>query len=515
MKFGQACLLGSLILTVWSSLATAEAQTPSLRWTHGGTGNEFWVAKHVALADNGTQVFTELGTNAPTRLLSAFDQNPPVPIWDSASAQTAIPRAVDAAERDDTYAALVKIGSSMVLRRYSSSSCTPMWTYTFPVSVSGNESVAVRITPDGQKIVAGVFDLAAFRLKVAVFNAGSGSPTALHTLDSRGSFRAFEIDDQARTLYVASTMIRLFDLGNGSLVLHQNPLTTIFDGHAFSSDGSRFAFGTYGQVRVYRRSGTTYVPDFTHEHAGSNVCNRIAFSNNGTTMACAFDYYDTGMRVDIDVVDLATRAVTLSDSVTGVSALGYQNRIADLAISRDGRRIVAGVWGDETGAAPELLIYDNGHNTPVGTVDLPGSPFDLDLSADGKRLAVASKLAHRLGFSSHGRVDLYELDALDFDLRGPPRAGSTVTFEVSGGSFEPAFLLSSSVAASRPVFHIQLGGVLFLKRRFTQVRSLGVTDGLGRRSTTYAISGGTGSELYFQGLTSSLTEDWAKVTILP
>lgn len=517
MRITPLWLCCSLVVGFWGATApSTAAQSVQRRWTHSNA-SENWVSKHVSIGDRGTQVFAELGPNYPARLLSSFDQDPAAPVWQSSSAQTLWPVAIGSAETKNLHASIVRPeGSAMVLRAFSSSSSTPSWTYTFPFAATTTDPAAVCYSHDGTRMVAAAYNSSTARAQVALFNVGSSTPTAVFTLDTAGPFRAFEIDDDAQLLYVASSIsIRVFGLSSGNLIYQTLPATQT-GGHGFSGDGSVFVTGGVNTVKVYRRVSPTggYNLEFIHSNPNSSVCNAIAVSGDGTTAVCGYKTYDQQV-VDIEVLDLRTQARTMSDRVTSFSPAGYQNRVAEVAISRNGQRIAAGLWGDETGTAREVRIYTPSSGTPVGTLDLPGSVYDLDLSADGKRLAVASKLGHANTFHPQGRIDLLELEDLDFNLRSVPRAGSSIAFEIRGEAFRPAHLLWSTVRAGRPVYHDQLGGVLYLKRRETTPIAIGATNGQGTRTHSEWISGPVGSVLYFQGLAPYVTEDWAKVTLLP
>jgi WD40 repeat protein len=515
---------GAVALTALAGNVTAQTQSAP-RWVHD-SGEQNWIGKTISLGNRGTQVFAELGPAYPTRLFSAFDQDPPTPVWQVQSPELRFSHRVASAEENDVHASVYQIAAGTsglrqpILARYRSSSQTPLWTYTFPFTTNGHEYMTVHVSKDGSRIVAAGWNIWTNKTEVAIFSANSPVPTSYRALDASGLFRSFLVSDDARVAYVmGSSSFKVFDLATGTqLASGFPPGGNVFDSHGMSADGNTFAYGGYNTVRVWRRNGSGYTETDTYQVPGSNYCSRIAISADGSTLAASFDHFDTLLRVDVRAWDLATDALLMSDTVVGSGSL--QNTSGDLAISEDGSRFVLGLWGDAAGLSPEVRIYDSRQSTPLMVHDLPGSVLDVEISADGRRAAVASKAVHANTAGNGGSIELFEIGAPDFEVRGTPRVGQTIQVDVRGTPGTTALLLSAPEVARHPFSQPGLG-TLYLRRNLTAVQQLGVIPSSGRITTTLAlpnVDSAAGTTLYIQGLTNPprrLTRDWEAVTVLP
>ena len=159
---GVSSLIGATVALVGVCAGSASAQS-QLVWSHAsGPGNENWNPKVVSIGEHGTQVLSAFGPFTDfTRLFSAYDQNPPSPVWqDDASTATNRHR-VASARYADVHATLHDVDAGgafntrdVIVKKYTSASSTPDWTYQFPDETNGHEATAVHVSADGQTIVA-------------------------------------------------------------------------------------------------------------------------------------------------------------------------------------------------------------------------------------------------------------------------------------------------------------------------------------------------------------------------
>lgn len=509
-----------------ASSAPAAAQQSGQIWSYPSDGT--WIPEVVSLGNRGTQVFTELGayTNE-TLLLSAHDADPPAPVWAEGMVALNFARVVDSAERTDLHAAMHQVyvdGTNTqrkaVLRCYRSSEEESVWSYDFPVAIYGNTFSAVAVSRDGAQIVGAVYDTSIGRLRLATFSPGSPSPIGSGVVNTLGTATDLEISGDGTTAMLTSALkITIVQLP-ASTVAFEKYLSgsTNFGASALSHDGSRFAFGTTGEVWVYERSGGSYQLLRNHLLPAGSSCRALSLSSDGHRLAMGINSSASPATARVQLLDVASGAVLLDQTLTGEGTL--QNQVAHVAISEDGDRFAVGLWGDEAELCPELLVYQRGQETPIYVRHLPGSVLDLDLSDDGSRVAVAHKGTHATEWGGGGAYRLFQVVDPDLWLEGVPRIGTAVEVWQDGRPGDLLRLLSSPYL-SEPALPFPNVGELQLDRdtlSFHQPEGYG-PDGTARYPLVIPNDSAlVGTTRYYQGLCltpRSLGEDVVAVTILP
>lgn len=503
--------------------STQTVQLPAgLMWERSDI---FWIGKIVSLGNHGTQVFTEFDSGIDhAEILSSFDENPAAPVWSTPSAADLAQAQCDSSEANDEHVTIHQIvtgGDQLhrqaVVSHFTSSSATPTWTYAFPQLIGSSSKV--RMSADGQVIAAGIHDNFTNTARIAFFSPSSGTPVATLALPFFAQLRAFELSSDGSTLYVSNSALGMvIDVATRATLL-QFALPTALDCHAISGDGRVIAYGTFGTVEIWERNTSGgYSHTWSASVPGTCVCARVALSDNGATLVYGFNFFDTNLHVRIEALDVATKSVTMSDDAYGTGTL--QNVVGDISVDASGQRFAVGLWGDAGGQCPELRLYRRDSSTPARLVNLPGSVFDVDMSADGERVAVASKSVHANTLSSGGTIGLYAFNREDLRASGVPVAGSRITFQLRGPAFSPAALLWSDGLAATPIEFPTIG-TLYLRRTSITSQAAGTADADGIVQLEFALPSGAsqiGQSLYFQGFFSSprrLTTDWVAVTILP
>jgi hypothetical protein len=517
--FVSACALAALAQSVG-------AQSTGEVWVRADNGAG-WIGRCVSLGAQGTQVFTEIEFGMDhAELLSGFDQNPALPVWQNALPIEGTNSCVDSAETSDVHVALhqIVLNSSQstkqtVVSKYSSGSSTPSWTYTFPTTTAGNARVS--ITENGQRIVAGHYQNTTNKLHLAVFASSSGTPVWTGTLDNFSmGIRGWDVSGDGSILYAGSaSMLTIFDL-NTHANIAQYALIGAVDGcHSMSADGRVFAYGGFNFLDVWERNQAgTYNKTFTRNLPGSYVCTKVDVAGNGSSIAFAWNGFDTNNHVRIECLDVATKTITMSDEAVGSGT--YQNVASDVSISADGSRFVVGLWGDQANLCPEVRLYRKNQNVPVALHNLPGSAYDVDMSADGEHIAVAAKAVHANAYAGGGSIRYYAFEPQDIRCAGVPSPGSTIQFVIQGGNPSPARLLWATAQAPTPITFGPVG-TLYLSRPTMRTVVIPPTNAAGVTSANFTLpqgAGQIGQTLYFQGLLTSprrLTHDFVRVTILP
>jgi len=513
---------GEVVLDVSTSQALTTSGT---LWTHTDGGNA-WIASAVSIGDLGGQVFAEYDlNNEAAELFSCYDSDPPTPVWTDGTPLGTEFRMVDSASETAAHVAIHQevIGGDpatrqAVLRAYDSDAAAPNWTFTFSPIINAASKCA--ISRDGQTIVAAIMNSNTLSVEVGVWDPGSATPLSYTVLPAgtSNSLRGWDLSADGSTLYFSQgTTATIFDVATAS-VTFSTSIGASFDSHAISGDGSVFAFGNFNLIRVWEKSGGTYNNTITQVLAGSTYCSRIDISDDGSTVVYAWYFYSPGLTVQVDALDVATNTVTMTETVTGTGT--FQNTVGDISCSADGSRFAVGLWGDEGNVAEEVRVYSSTQNSPLVTANLPGSVFDIDISADGQRVVAGSKAVHANTFGNGGRVDLVDVGGEDFILRGTPSIGNTVDFEVHGTPGVPALLLSAPQPEVPPKVFPGIG-TLYVKRSLLTISSLGTIPGGGVLTAPLSIAnipGLIGTSDYVQVLFLTprlLSTDWMKITYLP
>lgn len=493
-------------------------------WSYSSAA-EGWVPRTISIGDAGTQVFSAVGPFTDySRAFSSFDIDPPVPILQYTNTAPTMRQKVASASGSDLHVETFDVDGGqpgmrrVVFKAFSSTTAASNWTYLWPTLTNGHDKFTVRTSRDGSRIVAMVYNVNTGKLDVAVFGPTSATPQATFTVDQGASYTALDLSADGRRLaLIGNLRAQIIDVPSGQVLYSTLLFVSTYSSLGLSGDGNTMAYGIDGGVRIVKRNPTTgvYALAYTYTLAGPNYCAALDVSDDGSTLAAAFNFTDAYRRVDVVALDVASYAVTMTDSVVGQGA--WQNSVADVSLSADGKRFALGLWGDELGYAPELRVYRRDQAAPLRSVDLPGSIVDLDMSADGRRVAVAAKAVHANVVGSGGSLQLFEASSLDVTVQGVPHPGGTVTARLSGTPGTPAILLVSGNLATTPTTFPNIGTVWLNRSSLTPI-SAGMFDGLGHASVTLNVGPTAGSTMYLQGYSSNprrLGTDWVKVTAVP
>jgi len=369
----QAVILFVLFVAVFARGAMAQVQ-----WSQPGPAGQA-----VSLA-NGLYTVSNLG-QSNSRLYSfatgaqLWQANSPGMTWHQSCAGNA-----------SVFDADVPGTSSMLQLVYVR---TPSWLWQFPNTTSNSDRLGIACSQDLQRI-------AAFSDSTLVIFEG-GVPTTINL-----GFTALGIDmaaDGSALLVTGDFAVRVYALPSMAVLYSASPSSQTFHAQGISADGLVFAIGRLGRVDVYRMGSGGYALDFQHTLPGMNYCDRLDVSWDGSTMAAAFDFYDTNRKVTLDIVDLVTHATTTSLSYESTSLTNFASAVG---ISADGTTVALGMWGDGADFLPELVFVRNG--LTIG-YSMPASVLDLDLAQDGTTCAVGMKDVHATAGNNSGTVSYWRV----------------------------------------------------------------------------------------------------------
>lgn len=525
------CVRLATALSLAFSVLVCRSNAGELRWAYDSPGQQ-WLPREVSLGDRGTQTLMAVGPfGGFTRCFSSFDASQPAPIWQRLESVSMYNPRVASAEFAAVHATLhdEQAGSSSLhnvyVRKYTSDSPQPDWTFTFPFQTNGHDRTALMMSHDGERIVAVVDDIWTSTESVVVLGRNSNVPLRTVAVPLVGAFVDVRLSADARRLYMASSLrVVIIDLDQGTVLFSLPIFDQMYGRPAISANGDVFAFGTQFAYKVYRWVGGTYQLAFTRPALSPLLAGKLDISDDGSTLAAALDDRVNFQTVIVEALDLpaslnAGQPVT-TDTYTVTSASTLNNLESGLEVSADGRRIAVGLWGDGGGPSPEVVVFQRGNSTPILTQDLPGSVMDIDFSSDGRWLVVGSKSQHYNVFGGGGRVSLFSVGTGDCRVAGVPHLGGSVTVRVAGPAGSGAAALIASEPAVLPTMFPNVG-TLYLRRTLVSPLAMPDCDANGFSSVVLPLPASTyslGQTFYVQGLRSvprRLTDDWATLTIVP
>ncbi|HZW08954.1 MAG TPA: GC-type dockerin domain-anchored protein [Phycisphaerales bacterium] len=397
---GAAIIRDALPLLVQQPPAGAERE--GILWTYvdpvsitesvslGNAGAESWVSH--TLNDERISKFTTTGDGNPDFVFS-LDAESPFSIG------------VSAAEAASLCAAIAKPSTAPVtVWAFSDAGGgTPLWTHVFDAAYTNSSKHNVSVSADGARVAALAYD-GANSLLVILDGAGA----ELGSVEVAGFCSGVEISaDGSRVVVTAGEYARLYDTAT---LTEQYALRTSGSGgfHRISRDGTAIAAGGFN-IKAAREVGGVWQEVYSGTGTNDWFGWGVALSGDGETLfVLSHDYVQNYLANDHRVVDLTTGTVVAQNGYVGSGA--KQNSAVGAQANGDGTLFVAASWGDAGNTQPEVRIYDRDLNL-VGSIDTPGSPYDVSMNASGRYVLVGSKAVHANDFGNGGRTYAYETAA--------------------------------------------------------------------------------------------------------
>ncbi|MCB9913849.1 MAG: hypothetical protein H6828_01720 [Planctomycetes bacterium] len=509
---------------------TAAASDPPLEreWLDVYPGETYW-DYGVSLGDYGSKVLADTGwTGSKTRFYSSTQASSVQPVWERSVNLWSLVRAQASADEADVHAVLRQeqpVGSTARtahLEVFDSHSPTPILSWYFPDLVGGNGVNFCDVSSNGRWVAAAV--RAGGDAHVVVFDlAWSHTQPVLDTYPGLfGEIKFLGVSDNGRRVNITSKLQgRVLNVQGGPDYHSEYYFDTLEVGHSFSDDGSAFARPTGAGVKVNRvdASGAYSLAGEFNPYAwdAPQQSYVTALDETGQTLAAAFFTAPDFQVIEVFAWDVLSGAQLLHDTLVGTGT--FDNMPSALELSDDGRRLALGAWGDQNGHVPELTIYERsasgGSFQRLAQFDLPGSLGSLDLSGDGRRLACAGRDTHFNAISGNKYVACYDLGA-DLRVHGTPYAGTSVTVDFWPQTGTTAVLAYSFAAAQTPLPIGNLG-TLYLDRSSVSLQAMSPIDATGRATTSLLLpSSMAGQTIYLQGYSGvprRLSQNWIPLRI--
>lgn len=440
-RFGlPPCVAGACSLAVWSAAdavsvrtivlhdasgirlvtgTSAAPETPRMARARAGGEGLLWhlfdpnsITHRVVIADatDETWVGHDLNDHRLSYFRSAGDG---VPIFEFSVAPEN-PSFVGVASAEDTSLGVVLVqrtgGGASVRGFREEDGSEPLWIYEFAANYDFNNVRNVDVSADGSIVIAASRNTSAGTSLVVILDGDSGQER--NRLVVGAGLLGVELDDSgARAVLTEMATAR---------IIETDDMTTLFS-FAVSGAGGFHRISRNGRVVAaggfnYRVFGEGDGKDgWRSIRAGTEpnhwFGNGIALSENGDTLFLASHNFATGI-VDLTyrVIDLATGEELARTTTHGKT--GLQDTIQVAQSSADGSVFAIASWGTIDDVHPEVQVFDRDLNL-IGGIDTPGSPFDLDLTRDGRLMAVGSKHIHANDFGRGSDTYTYRVRPAD------------------------------------------------------------------------------------------------------
>jgi len=292
----------------------------------------------------------------------------------------------------------------------------PVWTYAFDSLYSGASHFGVDVSADGSLVAAIAFQQTSpYHGMLVILDGDDGEILQEQAFDF--SANTVELSyDGARAVVTAGATARIYETAT---------LTELFSfgvsgagGVArISGDGLVAVAGGFN-VRAFRDTGSGWVQVHSQQDA-TQWYGAVALSGDGNTLLAGSRNY-TNEIITLRFVDLVA-GVEMGRYVSTPTGAN-QDVVARAEVSQDGSVIAVATWGQETDPHPEVMIFDREANL-IGEIDMPGSAWTVDLSADGRFVVASGKNVHANEFGSGGDAFVYDLGGVvPIEQPEPPAA---------------------------------------------------------------------------------------------
>jgi hypothetical protein len=356
----------------------------------------------ISISDTTDETWLGQGSADP-RLTYLQTAGTGIPIYDCAFPDVA---SVVVASAEDASLAVVATWQDDAVTLYAfndASGPDPLWTYTFP-------------SPFNMLLQAHTLDVSDDGAFVLATAATEGPRFRIVRLD--GATGALL---QQATRLTWCTWVELSADGNRALldelarteIIETEGLSTLFTYQVqgthnasarLSRDGMVAATGGADDFAAYRDTGDEWVQVYA-AHEPFEYIWAVALSGNGDTLFVA-SFYTDWLRHTYRVIDLVN-GVELARVVEQGSG-DFQDAVSRAEMSEDGQVIAVISDGDEVNSHPELEVFDRDLNL-IGSLDTPGSPYDMDMTRDGRYIVLGARHAHWEMHGSDGDAFAYRV----------------------------------------------------------------------------------------------------------
>ncbi len=517
-------LLALVHLTLAAS-AVGAAQAPSdpygagPTWVHAATPSQPWIPRSVAFAADGELVWAGRSHTHPGALLLGA-QLELGGAWvggADAAAETELPVSV-AVEGANLLSAVRRgpaAGASVVVEARRAGVGEPPLSWRTDLGWTGAGAPILRAA--GGRLFVAESSASPATLRVTALDAAHGGVLWSRELTA-GTLRGVEVSESGGSLWLLA--------GDRCLLLEASSGTTLVDrthrpaprSLGLSADGARVALGGSGRVELWSDDPQQALPLVVVDAAPQMQAVALALDDHGSRLAVGWWDQNDARTIalelwsDLDLLPWLDQRLDLAPT-----ASGPQNFVS--AVDRAGSRVAFGLWGDDGGSSPELVVLEWGGAAPLLAQDLAGSVDAVALDPRGERVAVGRRAGHANQFVTAGAVELLGTGERDLTLSSTPRGGHQVWIEHAAEGAAAAWILLGRPAG--PVALPGLDGPLALDLAGPLVALATTPVGPGRFGLPVVVPiGAIGLEIGLQGLSIGETTQaaaggtWSSLRIL-
>jgi hypothetical protein len=342
------------------------------------------------------------------------------------------------------------------IRCYDHSSATPLWTYigTDSIDAGSVDNPGRFMCSDDGTVLAVGCRIDGF-MAVVFFSNSSSVPISVYEDPSVTNMpRQIRLtEDGSKCIFRTSVLYRV-DTATGVLEDSYN-LGASTDCFGVSSDGSVVAYG-FTAIRVAVWDGSAYNQEWARSVSGYYAGGAAVADDNATIyFGCYKSNYLTN-RITRHDISSSTPLWTY-DYPTGGG--GYQDVVDWMECSEDGRWLVIGSWGCQSGGGPEVCVIDDLYpSEPAYTIDTPGSIFHVDITPDGNYISASGKHVHANQMGSGADVYFAEIDQTGIEGGSQQFSATPVVNRVypnpACGSVSFSFVIPDQGQVSLDIFDI-------------------------------------------------------------
>lgn len=422
------------------------------RWQQTDLGLA-WIGSSAAVGDSGAAAIG--GKDFNNEEISCWATGSDTPIFNQ-SVNGASALNVAMADRANTSAGIVTndLGGpnfeSTVSVWDSAGNGTALWSQALPTTGNVYSSM-IAVSDNGNRIVAAASNATGV-LHVRVWDR-SGASLASWDFAAAANLRFGAIDDSGSRFYAGlyNGNALIYDLTTGAL-LHTQNIGATFDAHAISGDGKTIAYGSFSGIYVVQEtSAGVWSQVAFRANPSSSYTGRVALNQDGTRAGFAMQRYSPASdHFEAGIMDVSTGS-DLNLQIFDAPGTAYQLNPSGLAMSDAGDVMACGSWGDSFNATPEVFTMDDQGNL-LGSVDLPGSVFAIDMDSDGDVVLAGSKAVHANTFGNGGAITCIDAADQNFHMSGYPQQGASLNIESPDGANALTFSVTTSLGNSMTPF---------------------------------------------------------------
>jgi len=362
------------------------------------------IANSICLADTADETWIAQNLNYE-RLSYLQTTGDGIPIYE-ADFVPDNPSIVGAASAEDASLGIVILQdpTKVVVRAFNSSSgAAPLWTFSFDARYAATQYRAIDVSADGAIVLAAAYISGGSESLVVVLDGATGAE--LNRLVTTTYVSSVELsDDGTRAVLTEGSTANIIETA-GMTSLYSFGVSGSGGSARLSRDGLTAAAGGFN-CKAYHDTGAGWVQVWSEQESQQWYGAGVAISGDGATLFSASYKYINYLDLTYRIIDLQTSTELARTTTSGTGS--SQDTITRAQASQDGDIFAVASWGTDDNAHPEVQVFDRDANL-IGSIDMPGSPFDIDLSRDGRHLVAGGKAVHANQMGSGADAYAYEV----------------------------------------------------------------------------------------------------------